>query len=260
MLANQTNYKARLTVAPQQSLVGIRSSTFPLPGETDFPSPPALPNALLQLELRLSESVADLRDITTIIRSDVGLTSQLLRLAARETLESPDKVAGIDEMVVHIGVEKLKELVTRTKTLPEHFGSYAGPNVCHRFWMHSRLTALIAEELAAQSFEVGPQEAYLAGLLFHLGDLPLLLGWAIPSSNAADNRHTGYQIARAWRFPRALADVIGGEREVCLTRQSRALLDIVVDADTWASRLEFLVARESPAVRAKNPPYRIGRG
>jgi HD-like signal output (HDOD) protein len=261
MFAKQTTYKARLTVAPQQTLVEVPPASFaPLPGEAEFPSPSALPNALLQLELRLSAPVTDLRDITNIIRSDVGLTAQLLRLAAVEVEASSDKLISISEIVVHVGVEKLKVLVARTKALPDHFSSHAGSSVCQRFWMHSRLTALVAEELAAQCPGVSPEEAYLAGLLFHIGDLPSLLGWTTAGSTAADSRHVGYRIARAWGFPRTLADLIGGDREVCITRESRALLDIVVDADTWASRLEFLAARESPAIRAKNPPYRLGRG
>lgn len=261
MFAKDTNNKARLTVAPQQSLVGIpQSSTFPLPGEAEFPSPPAMPNALLRLELSLPEYIADLPEITNIIRSDIGLTAQLLRLAAREIEESPDRVVGISEIVVHVGVEKLRALVAGTKTLPDHIRSHARSTVRKRFWMHSRLTALVAEELAGQSSEVRPEEAYLAGLLSHLGDLPVLLGWTSTGSPAADHHLIGYRIAKSWRFPRILADVIGGDREVCLTHKSRALLDIVTVADIWASRLEFLAARESPAVRTKNPPYGLGRG
>jgi HD-like signal output (HDOD) protein len=260
MFAKQKNYKARLTVAPQQTLVEVPRSVVPLPGEAEFPSPPALPNALLQLELRLSAPVTDLRDITTIIRSDVGLTAQLLRLAAAEMESSSGKLTSISEIVVHVGVEELKTLVTRTKALPDNFSSHPGSSVRQRFWMHSRLTALVAEELAAQCSGVSPEEAYLAGLLFYIGDFPSLLGWSSAGSTAADSRHVGYQIARAWGFPRPLADLIGRDREVCITRESRALLDIVTDADTWASRLEFLAARESLAIRAKNPPYQLGHG
>jgi HD-like signal output (HDOD) protein len=261
MFAKQTNYIARLMVAPQQSLVEVpHSSSFPLPGEAEFPSPPALPNVLLQLELRLSAPVADLQDITHIVRSDIGLTAQLLRLAARETEQSPHKLVTISEIVVHVGIEKLRVLATRTKALPNHFRSNTRSSECERFWMHSRLTALIAEELASQFPEIRPEDAYLAGLLCHLGDLPSLLGWGTTGSHAKNSRHVGCEMARAWGFPGVLEDVIGGDREVCLTRESRTLLDIVTDADTWASRLEFLAARESPTVRAKNPPYRLGRG
>jgi len=71
------------------------------------------------------------------------------------------------------------------------------------------------------------------------------LGWQAASPSAADSRNRGHRIAHAWGFPHALADVIGGDREVCLTRESRALLDVVTIADTWAYRLEFLAIRAS---------------
>ena len=260
MLANQTNYKARLTLALEQSPVAVpRVEAFPLPGEAEFPSPPALPNSLLRLDLWLSSFVADLHDITHIIKSDIGLTVQLLRLAARESEESPGKIGTISEIVVNVGLEKSRTLVAGSVTLPQHFRGRAGLSMCDRFWTHSRLTALIAEELACQSSEVSPEEAYLAGLMCRLGDLPSLLGWQSPGSSAENSRHLGRRIARAWGFPPDLADVIGGDLKACRTGESHALLEIVSDADTWASRLEFLAARESESVRANSPPYRLAR-
>lgn len=245
MFANKFNYETRLSLVTQQTPAeDPESATFLLPGETEYPSPPALPAALLRLELALSEFVTDLEEISNIVRGDVGLTIQLLRLAAREIPESAGTMVTTGEMLVYLGVEKLATLVARTEAPPHHLRD-SDLSLCERFWMHSRLTALIAEELAGQSTDVRPQDAHLAGLLCHLGDLPQLLGWPAASSSAVDSRNRGYRIAHAWGFPRALADVIGGDRELCLTAESRALLDIVTVADTWAYRLEFLAIRES---------------
>jgi HD-like signal output (HDOD) protein len=259
MFAKHTNHKTRLTVAPQQLLVAVpSSSTSSLRGEAHFPSPPALANTLLQLELHLSRCVVDLREVTNMIRSDIGLTTQLLRLAAAEIQASPDRIVSLSEIVVCIWVDRLKELIAQTSPLQDNVLGHAGSTVARRFWTHSQLTALVAEELAYEFPEVQLEEAYMAGLLWNLGELPLVLGW--PSANsAAGSHHLGYRMANAWGFPRALADVIGGNREVCITRESRALVDIAMSASSWAFRLEFLAARESPSLRAKNPPYRIGR-
>jgi len=261
MFANHTSYKARLTVAPQQFLAEVpRSASLALPGHGEFPSPPAMPNALLRLDLWLSAFVADLQDIAHIIRSDVGLTAQVLRLAAREIEASPGRSIAISEIAVLVGVERLRALVAATESLPEHFKGHVASNACERFWTHSRLTALIAEELAYRSCEVSPEEAYLAGLLCHLGDLPSLLGWATTDTDVLYSRQIGRHMAQAWGFPRDLVDVIGGDHDACRTENSRVLLAIVTDADIWASRLEFLAARESKAVRGNSPPYRPGRG
>jgi HD-like signal output (HDOD) protein len=246
MLANQTNYKARLEVAPETTLVEIRlPSVFPLLGETLFQGLPALPRTLLRLEWALSATVANLQDITNIIRSDVGLTAQLLRLAARETDGAREEIVAINDIVVNVGLEKLRILAAGTDALPADQSSRSGLSARERFWMHSRLTALVAEELAGRSSEVRPHDAYLGGLLCHLGDLPPLLDPLSPDSDATVARQIGYRMANAWGFPHDLADVIGGDREVCLSRASRVLLDIVTAADIWAFRLELLAARES---------------
>jgi HD-like signal output (HDOD) protein len=243
MSLNRKSCEARLSYTPQPAMVaGSRSSIFPLPGESQFPSPPALSNALLQLELCLSASVADLQDVTNIIKSDIGLTAQLLRLAAAEIEGSPSRIVPVSEIVLQLGVNRLKAMMARTKPLAGRSANFAGSNACTSSWMHAKLTAQIAEELAGQSSEVHPEEAYLAGLLLHLGDLPRILGWTLDSDAAP--RHIGYRMAKAWGFPQTLVEVIAGDGELAL-RKSRVLLDIAVSADGWASRLKFLAAREA---------------
>src|ERR1700733_13511432 len=96
MFPNQKNSKVRLDVAPETSLVETAvPPVFPLLGETLFHGLPALPRTLIHLEWALSATVADLQDITDIIRSDIGLTAQLLRLAAREPEGSREGAVAI---------------------------------------------------------------------------------------------------------------------------------------------------------------------
>lgn len=243
MSSNRNICDTCLFVTPQQSPAVVSPHTAAsLSGIAEYPSLPALSDRLLRLELCLSAFVTDLKDITNIIRSDVGLTIQLLRLAAREIHEPAAKVLTVNEIVLHVGIDRVKRLVARTNPLSSHFHGGAASSAAKRFWMHSRLIALVAEELASQSAVVSHEEAYLAGLLFHIGELPLLLSW-IPSANGADPRHAGYRMAKAWGFPRALVDVIAGDRELCLPK-SRVLLDIVAAAGTWAARLEVLATGE----------------
>jgi HD-like signal output (HDOD) protein len=250
MVDDQKTPKLRLVSRTQQTPVdGSTYCTLPFSGEADVPDLPAMPGALLQLELCLSATPVDLQDATNIIKGDIGLTVQLLRLVISETENPPDEIQAISNVVVQVGIEKLRALAAQTKRLPDRRAGAEGTSAIERFWTHSRLTALLAEELASQSPEVAPDEAYLAGLLCHLGDVPSVLGWLDASSDPADSRHIGYKLAKAWSLPRVLTDVIGGYGEVSRTRESRALLDIAEAADNWALRLEFLVARD--AMRSK---------
>ncbi|MFY9646862.1 MAG: HDOD domain-containing protein [Terriglobales bacterium] len=243
MLAKQTKQKSRLALVNRQSYLNAPvSASFTPEGETQLLCPPAMPAALLRLELSLSASVADLQDITDIIRSDIGLTVQLLRLANRESTYSPEIIPSISEIVIEAGVEALRELSARIEALTldstDEFDDY------ERLSLHSRLTALIAEDLAARSPGVDPEAAYLAGLLSHIGDLSSILNPSTASSRATNFLPIGYRIAAAWDLPAPLVEVIGGDRDACGTHESRVLIDIVEAADHWASRLEFLALCE----------------
>lgn len=236
----------RLVSALQQSPVdSLRSTTLAPPGKIWLAGLPAMPTSLLQLELSLSASVVDLQDVTTIIKGDVGLTVQLLRLAAREMTESKGMPLCVSNTIVQFGTSKLSALVANTKPLLEHLRTPAGFSVCERFWTRARLTALIAEELSAQSCTVSSEEAYLAGLLCRLGELPSMLGWSFTGSHDTETHNIAYRMATAWKLPDILSEVIGGYGNISHTRKSSPLLDIVEAADNWAVRLELLASRDA---------------
>jgi len=217
-----------------------------------------MPKALLQLELALGEGVSDLREISDIIKSDVGLTAQFLRLAFQESHRASDRVPSISELVIQIGTGKLRTLLKDTPSVSTFLSSSVS-SACERFWMHARLSALIAEELASQTTGVQREDAYLAGLFCHFSSLPMLLGWEMADQETRDLGYLTAELACSWGFPRQLVEVIHGSRHSCGT-ESRALLDIAAAASTWAYRLEFLAARESGTCSALVSPSRLERG
>src|ERR1700689_5354026 len=100
----------------------------------EFPLPPAMPDAVLLLRLLLSSHIADLHAITDVIRNDVGLTAQLFRLAAIERSGRPSSTLNVGDLVVQIGLDKLKIMAaeTRPNPLPPQ---HAAPQARERFWM-----------------------------------------------------------------------------------------------------------------------------
>ncbi len=259
MFAKQTPNKFRLGLFPQQTVVEFpRQSTFPLPGEAKFASPPALANNLFQLDACLSAPVCDLASVTNIIRSDIGLTVQLLRLAAAEIEHSPEDVVPLGEIVVHVGLDNLKRIVNRTGTVPDEPLKEAAFGARELFWMHARLAALVAEERAG-FYGVTSEEAYLAGLLRPLGELAELSDLTLSDltkiditqadagrADVVNVRAIGSEMARSWGFAQILVDVIAGHDEACRSHKARILLHLSIEADNWASRLEYLAAQESP--------------
>jgi hypothetical protein len=66
------------------------------------------PEALLHLELLLGERAVDLRAVSDIVTSDPGLRIHVLRLA-RDTGQMSDTLPTVQECIVEIGIEGLRE-------------------------------------------------------------------------------------------------------------------------------------------------------
>jgi HD-like signal output (HDOD) protein len=237
-MANEKNH-------PSQHPFG-RGSLSPLPQGNPFdslpqivlPGPPVTPQVFLVFQMLLSNQIADLSAITEIIRSDIGLSVQVFRLAAEQEEEQLRGLVDIEELVVQLGISQLKTLVDDTDILSKHPKGVAGVRTFERFCNHARLTALIAEELASETASVRPEEAHIAGLLRHLGALPFVVGWKIPDLEESDTGETGYQLAKIWRLPHPLAEVISGNRDIC-DPSVLPLFDLVSAADKHAFRLEI---------------------
>lgn len=210
-------------------------SSLPIPLQAaEFPLPPAMPDAVVLLRLLVSSHTVDLHAVTEVIRNDVGLTVQLLRLAASSRATSSLNLADI---VVHAGLDKLKGLAAETKLNPLH-PQNAAPEARERFWMHARLTARIAEELAGETTPANRESAYVAGLLRHLGGLPDVLGWELPGWAPGSLGEIGYRMAKAWQLPSVLAEVICGNDSACTSQKASSLLRLVNIADERAARWE----------------------
>lgn len=196
-----------------------------------------MPEVLLLFEMLLSSPVIDLRAITEVIRADLGLTVHLLKLATEESNGHAKALVDIEDIVVLLGIGRLKSVLEQATVLSGHPRGEAGVNTYERFGRHARLTALIAEELASEIATVRQEDAYIAGLLRHVGAIPFVMGWKIPELEGVDTGEVGDYLARNWHLPDVLVDVIRGSREACAP-SSLALFDVVNMADKHAFRLE----------------------
>ncbi|MBZ5653719.1 MAG: HDOD domain-containing protein [Acidobacteriia bacterium] len=247
MLANRPDDKSALKFGHQGQLLHATQPVLPTGAQGfEIPCPAVKPGVLLFFEMLLSSRVIDLHAITEVIRTDVGLTVHLLRLAAKERTGRAKGLVDIEDIVVLLGINRLKGLLEQATVLSGHPRGEAGVSTYDRFCMHARLTALIAEELASETATVRQEDAYIAGLLRHVGAIPFVLGWKIPELESVDTGEVGDYLARNWRLPDVLVDIIRGDREDCGS-SSLALFDVVNTADNHAFRLE--VGCDYPAIQ-----------
>jgi HD-like signal output (HDOD) protein len=153
---------------------------------------PAMDDAILLLQVLLASPVVNLQAVADVVRNDVGLTIELLKIVCRENGGDREIETSVTGNVVH----------------------------------------------AYRSTNVDPEAAYVAGLLFRIGELPAIMqkDW-----NGADlaPRETARLLAKTWRLPRLLEDVVYGD-EVHAASESLPLLELVEAADEQARRIHGL--------------------
>ena len=198
---------------------------------TELPDLPAMAKSAVLLQMLLASNVVDLEAITQVIRDDVGLTTQLLRLVLCEFPHFSRKSLRLQELVVHVGLQELRTMAAGTQLLGCKLGDEVDFQGCSAFWARARQTAHTAEQVAAELSPENREWAYLAGLLRRLGLLPVLLNWGIPGFELASPGEIGLRMANLWNFPQVLVDVIRGDEQACRSRKARWLLRLINSAE-----------------------------
>jgi HD-like signal output (HDOD) protein len=181
-----------------------------------------MPGLVPQLLQSLRSDTFSGSALSRTISSDVVLVAAVLRLANAAYAGSGAAVASVEQAVILIGQEGLRQLITTVAFRPiidVHSGWFVR-RLAPRLWEHAERCAASARRLAAE-YGVEPFDAFLACLLQNVG-LTIALrvmdgatGGAPGLGNplflaqlARDTRLLGVSIAREWNFPQAVAQAL----------------------------------------------------
>lgn len=175
---------------------------FPLEQVDELPDVPALPETLLQMELKLHEFSIDLRELSQLILGDLGATLQIVRLAAKECGAPDAQPVRIEDCISDLGLEACLRAAGRRTVLSEarHRGVV-------ELWAHSREVAQLCRKIAAATDGwMHPDNAYMVGLTHSLGELPGILGWQWPDNSACNWLDKGAKLAELWFLPHSVQE------------------------------------------------------
>jgi hypothetical protein len=179
----------------------------------DLPALPVLPETLLLLELEVQECSIDLRRVTELVLSDLGATLQILRLAGREHACAEFRPTRIEDCIVDLGIDMCLEALS-AHTISRHDGQ----STIVEAWAHAREIAVYARQIAEESQDVDPGEAYLTGLLHAIGLLPAVLGWAASKHGVSNFALAGFKLAKKWSLAPFVVKFLGEvNEEQCTT-------------------------------------------
>jgi putative nucleotidyltransferase with HDIG domain len=222
---------------------------------------PTLPNYVLDLNALLSNASVDLKKVGTVIRTDPSLSAQVLRLCNSALFGLRRRVISIEQAAVMLGTERLRTLVLACSVMQFAGKRLNGPQMAV-FWQHSFLCALLSERIARQVDYFEKEQAYLAGLLHDIGQLPL---WIVATEEEVKNRpppppdwsdnvpverdyfgmdhcKVGRSMAVAWNFMPSFIDVFEHHHHPDRAQHDPYLVGIVAAADRFLLTQEATLA------------------
>lgn len=154
----------------------------------------------LQLELLLQEPLVDLKAISEVILSDAGATLQIFRLVGEEFPNDQHRPTRIEDCIASLNSESWYEAISQ-QGVPQN-----GRLVAE--WQRCRRVGECARRLAFCFEGISPDEAYIVGLLYRIGEFPDLLGWSTLGGSNHEHYALGVMLADFWQLPDYLSCAI----------------------------------------------------
>ena len=193
-----------------------------------LPPFPAIAQRVLAL---VSHEDVAIRELGDLVKMDPSFSAELLRFANSALFGVSHEVKSVSQAIVLLGLDRVKTMATLV-AVNRMIRSSVRVEALRKVWVHSLVTALIAEEVARVSGLAG-DTAYTAGLLHNLGTLGLMSAYPEEYSRMLDvtqefgfdllqterdlfdidHSLAGCYLAQDWDFPDELAAAIAVHHE-----------------------------------------------
>lgn len=192
---------------------------------------PAFPKSVQKI-LELTRKLdCNPKELVGIIEKDPVITLKVLRVINSAQLSLPTKITSINQSVVYLGVNTIKNLALSIAAIGILPSANAAGFDIERYLFHSLTTATFSRQLCTlyASGETDPGDCYIAGLLHDFGKIVFArfmpeqfrqvlaqcaAETSLPSNHAeravigADHTVVGAMLATKWQFPAALVECI----------------------------------------------------
>ena len=135
---------------------------------------PVLPQVAMRVTERMQSPTATLSEISELIKSDIGLSTKVLRLANSSYYSIPGGVGDVPKALQYLGFTTIAQIVLTSSV----FGAFKSQGTREmplaQFWIHCFAVGQMAE-IAARTLQFkSPSDAFIGGLMHDIGKLILL--------------------------------------------------------------------------------------
>ena len=222
----------------------------------------------------LRQENTSFRDAADLLKSDAGLTAEVLRLANSPMAGLRFPTTSLLQALSVLGVNRVSSLTT-TLCVGRLLKPVAKLPLMRRCWRHNLATALIASQWSGE-YKVDSEKAYTFGLLAGLGRLALLVSDPEVYSRLTeraqaenmplemlenrfygfDHRDAGRWLVTEWKLPAELNDVLVGSP---VDGPNADLALLIREAVAEATRLGFGVLDTPPASAPDKASFEIAQ-
>ncbi|HYW41431.1 MAG TPA: HDOD domain-containing protein [Bryobacteraceae bacterium] len=188
-----------------------------------LPPFPAVAHRVLAL---VSQKDVSIREVGDLVKMDSSFAAELLRFANSAMMGLRREVRSLSHAIIVVGLDRVKTMATLV-AVNRMVRSSVRIEALRKVWIHSLVTALIAEKAARATGQAG-DSAYTAGLLHNLGTLGLMSAYPDEYSRMLevsndygfdlleterdlfeiDHCQAGAYMAHDWNFPDELSAAI----------------------------------------------------
>lgn len=193
-----------------------------------LPPFPAIAQRVLALANKNDVAIQELGEL---VKMDPSFSAELLRFANSALFGLRNEVKSVSQAILMVGLERVKTMATLV-AVNRMIRSSVRVQALRKVWVHSLVTAIVAEE-AAHITGLSADTAYTAGLLHNLGTLGLMSAYPEEYSRMLDVTEefgfdllqterdlfdidhclAGCYLAQDWNFPDELAAAIAVHHE-----------------------------------------------
>ena len=240
---------------------------------------PAFPKSVQKI-LELTRNINCLpKELVAVIEKDPVMTLKILRVVNSAFYGLPNKVTSVNQAVVYLGINTLKNLALSFAAVGILPGFNAAGFDTQRYLVHSLTTGVLARQLC-QKYSQGqadPGDCYIAGLLHDFGKVVFALFLAPEFSHAmalteekgiplheaelevigVEHGYVGAMLAAKWQFAEPLVECI--RLHHMKDAEPTAMLDCLRMADQIArQRGQFISGTPYRDDEAPIAPERFG--
>ena len=199
---------------------------------------PAAPTTYVELNEALTKPNCSVKDVATILESDVGLCAKILQLVNSAFFGLPRKIVSLHEAVTYLGTLTIKNLAMALQAFSSAKDKCdLSDGELTALQDHSLLTGQIAREVDTRD-KGKAEEAFLAGLLHEVGWLVKVEGNQIAGKDTVDRGLLGAYLLGLWGLPHAISEAVAYHRDPHLIAHSTfEIVDAIYIAHHLAAEL-----------------------